>query len=129
MILQFVAQNNHRHCDGFTVSLCQARNQRQLGRPVMQTAIDPGHRRAHENGGCRWAKLTHRITLHACSLRTEMLCVCVYVKLRAASEYEERKMIRAAIRQIRDEQQQGEWGGKYETQFEDDAFCLCVLAA
>lgn len=58
-----------------------------------------------------------------------MLCVCVYVKLRAASEYEERKMIRAAIRQIRDEQQQGEWGGKYETQFKDDAFCLCVLAA
>ena len=42
-----------------------------------------------------------------CVLRC-CVCVCVYVKLRAASEYEERKMIRAAIRQIRDEQQQGE---------------------
>ena len=31
-----------------------------------------------------------------------------FAQLRAASEYEERKMIRAAIRQIRDEQQQGE---------------------
>lgn len=31
----------------------------------------------------------------------------VSVKLRAVSEYEERKMIRAAIRKIRDEQQQG----------------------
>lgn len=40
------------------------------------------------------------------SCLTEILCFCV--KLRAASEYEERKLIRAAIRQIRDEPQQGE---------------------
>lgn len=36
------------------------------------------------------------------------LSFSVCVKLRAAGEYEERKMIRAAIRQIRDEQQQGD---------------------
>lgn len=34
----------------------------------------------------------------------------VSAKLRAASEYEERKMIRAAIRKIREEQQQGKSG-------------------
>lgn len=68
---------NYRRCNDFTVSLCQARNQRQLGRPVMQTAINPGHRRAHENGECWWRTLTYHITLHASSLCTEMLCVCV----------------------------------------------------
>lgn len=36
-------------------------------------------------------------------------------KLRAASEYEERKMIRAAIRKIRDEQQQGKSSCLMET--------------
>lgn len=45
--------------------------------------------------------------LHASPLCTELL-TCVRLKLRAAGEYDERKMIRAAIRQIRDEQQQGE---------------------
>lgn len=43
-----------------------------------------------------------------CPVCPEFFCLCACVKLRAAGEYEERKMIRAAIRQIRDEQQQGD---------------------
>lgn len=43
----------------------------------------------------------HSVSFNLC------VYVCVHEKLRAASEYEERKIIRAAIRHIRDEQQQG----------------------
>lgn len=46
------------------------------------------------------------LCLFLCHLRF-FLCLCS--KLRAASEYEERKMIRAAIRHVREEQQQGEF--------------------
>ncbi len=110
------SHKNRRHCN-FTVFVSQVRIQWQPGRPVKETAIHPGHRWAHKNGINRQKIINYFHPACLFILCALTFCVFVNVKLRAANEYEERKMIRAAIRQIREEQQQGE----------SSFVCMCLL--